>query len=477
LGRSNRQTADYFPHYVGEKSRTKFILEKNWGNDGYAFWFKLLELLCAADGQYYDCWDKMGWEYLLAVTGVTAETAEAILNTLASMGKVDKELWESCRVIWVQSLLENLRQLYSKRTAAPTKPSVDNFPGRRAESPAQEPAAATEAEETPPAVPEPTPEEVSSVETMTAMLDSLRPADSARSAETTQHRRPTSKDILAGGYNCQREIPEPVECEFCGRKLYHEALVMGRTVLMFAPFPQRCTCEQAKAKWAEADAEEARQKAEAEKEAAQAKRRAKIERLLGRSGIKKRFQQRTFANFIRDTPERRRCYDTAKTYADSFPQRAERGEGLYIEGTYGTGKTHLAAAIALQLIGCGVPVVCKTSGDLLADIKEAFDNSDATEYEILKAYKTVDLLIVDDLGKEQCTDWSVSTLYSILNDRYEDMKPTIITTNYNADELVRALTPKGGDGTKARAIISRLREVSTVITMAWPDYRTGGSRR
>ena len=223
------------------------------------------------------------------------------------------------------------------------------------------------------------------------MRDSLRPADSARSAETTQHRRPTSKDILAGGYNCQREIPEPVECEFCGRKLYQEALVMGRTVLMFAPFPQRCTCDRAKAKWAEADAEEARQKAEAEKEAAQAKRRAKIERLLGRSGIKKRFQQRTFANFIRDTPERRRCYDTAKTYADSFPQRAERGEGLYIEGTYGTGKTHLAAAIALQLIGCGVPVVCKTSGDLLADIKEAFDSGDATEYEILKAYKAVDL--------------------------------------------------------------------------------------
>lgn len=315
------------------------------------------------------------------------------------------------------------------------------------------------------------------METLTAMLDSLHPADSARSAETAQHRRPTSKDILAGGYNCQREIPEPVECEFCGRKLYHEALVMGRTVLMFAPFPQRCTCDRAKAKWAEADAEETRQKAEAEKEAAQAKRRAKIERLLGRSGIKKRFQQRTFANFIRDTPERRRCYDTAKTYADSFPQRAERGEGLYIEGTYGTGKTHLAAAIALQLIGCGVPVVCKTSGDLLADIKEAFDSGGATEYEILKAYKTVDLLILDDLGKEQCTEWSVSTLYAILNDRYEDMKPTIITTNYNADELVRALTPKGGDGTKARAIISRLREVSTVITMAWADYRAGGGRR
>ena len=187
------------------------------------------------------------------------------------------------------------------------------------------------------------------METLTAMLDSLRPADSARSAETTQHRRPTSRIFWLVVTTAAR-IPKPVECEFCGRKLYHEALVMGRTVLMFAPFPQRCTCDRAKAKWAEADAEEARQKAEAEKEAAQAKRRAKIERLLGRSGIKKRFQQRTFTNFIRDTPERQRCYDTAKTYADSFPQRAERGEGLYIEGTYGTGKTHLAAAIALQLI-------------------------------------------------------------------------------------------------------------------------------
>lgn len=263
---------------------------------------------------------------------------------------------------------------------------------------------------------------------MTAMLDSLRPADSARSDETTQHRRPTSKDILAGGYNCQREIPEPVECEFCGRKLYHEALVMGRTVLMFAPFPQRCTCDRAKAKWAEADAEEARQKAEAEKEAAQAKRRAKIERLLGRSGIKKRFQQRTFANFIRDTPERRRCYDTAKTYADSFPQRAERGEGLYIEGTYGTGKTHLAAAIALQLIGCGVPVVCKTSGDLLADIKEAFDSGDATEYEIERD-ESVDGLrsfIEGKRGNEtEWCDWNIPIHWGGMSDPFQPVEKQI----------------------------------------------------
>ena len=116
--------------------------------------------------------------------------------------------------------------------------------------------------------------------------------------------------------------------------------------------------------------------------------------------------------------------------------------------------------------------MCKTSSDLLLDIKKAYDDEYTKESAVLDVYKSVDLLIIDDLGKEQCSDWSVSTLYSILNDRYEDMKPTIITTNYGAEDLIRALTPKGYDNTKIVAIISRLRETSTVITMAWDDYRT-----
>lgn len=125
----------------------------------------------------------------------------------------------------------------------------------------------------------------------------------------------------------------------------------------------------------------------------------------------------------------------------------------------------------MQLINEGIPVICKTSSDLLLDIKKSFDGEGARESEVLDIYKRVDLLIIDDLGKEQCSDWSMSTLYSILNDRYEDMKPTIVTTNYNADNLARALTPRGFDDTKIVAIISRLRETSTVMTMAWADIR------
>lgn len=223
--------------------------------------------------------------------------------------------------------------------------------------------------------------------------------------------------------------------------------------------------------WQEQDRQEAERKAAEEEAKRRRAMRNRVEKLLGQSGIKKRFRQRTFPNFRTDTPGRKKNYGIAKEYADNFAYHQARGDGLYIEGTNGTGKTHLAAAIALQLIGEGIPVICKTSSDLLLDIKKSFDGEGTRESDVLDIYKRVDLLIIDDLGKEQCSDWSMSTLYSILNDRYEDMKPTIVTTNYNADALVTALTPKGFDNTKIVAIISRLREVSTVMTMAWEDIR------
>ena len=282
----------------------------------------------------------------------------------------------------------------------------------------------------------------------------------------------TPEEAKARGLSFRTPPPPPDICQFCGAELPRKGIIFGGEVFLWQPFPTRCECKEAVAYWEKYDAEKKAEE-EAKKLAEERKRKQeRIERLLGKSGIKKRFQRRTFEKFITDTPERVRCYQIAKRYADSFSIRYENGDGLYIEGTNGTGKTHLAAAIALQLINEGIPVVCKTSSDLLLDIKKAYDDEYTKESAVLDVYKSVDLLIIDDLGKEQCSDWSVSTLYSILNDRYEDMKPTIITTNYGAEDLIRALTPKGYDNTKIVAIISRLRETSTVITMAWDDYRT-----
>lgn len=124
MGRPKKQTAEYFPHFVGE-SKTKFILESTWGNDGYAFWFKLLELLCKSDGHFFDYSQTADRMYLVALAKVSEEKATEILDTLALRGNIDEELWKNKRIIWCQSLVDNLSGMYAKRTTPiPTKPGV-----------------------------------------------------------------------------------------------------------------------------------------------------------------------------------------------------------------------------------------------------------------------------------------------------------------------------------------------------------------
>lgn len=273
--------------------------------------------------------------------------------------------------------------------------------------------------------------------------------------------------------------PEPATCEYCGKTLYHCGFAVPAysrrdevTIIRWTDEPERCDCPDAVKHWQEFDAEVERKRLEEEAIAERARHKAKVEKLLSKSGIRKRYQQRTFERFVQDTPGRKRAYKIARDYAESFDKARENGEGLYIEGTYGTGKTHLAAAIALFLTEQEYSVVMKTSFDLFEEIKSTFDDSERTEHQVIKAYKECDLLVIDDLGKEQCTDWSMSMLYAIVNERYEAMRPMIITTNFGSDDLIRVMTPKGFGSQKIEAIISRLREVSRPISMVWKDFRS-----
>ncbi|MCM1221934.1 MAG: ATP-binding protein [Lachnospiraceae bacterium] len=213
-------------------------------------------------------------------------------------------------------------------------------------------------------------------------------------ASTATENLLTPQQARERGIPWDKEPPAPETCEYCGKEIQPLGICFMGKIMFWQPHKPRCKCEQAQAYWAEQDRKEEERKA-AEEEAKRRKAmQEKVDRLLGTSGIKKRFQQRTFPNFRRDTAGRRKNYDIAKEYADNFAYHKAKGDGLYIEGTNGTGKTHLAAAIALQLIGEGIPVICKTSSDLLGDIKKAFDRNYPLEYEVLDAYKKVDLLII-----------------------------------------------------------------------------------
>jgi DNA replication protein DnaC len=266
-------------------------------------------------------------------------------------------------------------------------------------------------------------------------------------------------------------VPEPFVCEFCGKVTEPEAMIC-LSLLFWKPL--HCDCEPGLEKRRAEEAEWERQAAEEEARKKQAELDERVRRILGDSGIKTRFMSRTFENFTRDTPQRNEAYINARGYADNYADRfAKDGTGLYLEGTFGTGKTHLAVAIALHLIRQGVGVICKTSIDLLMDIKAAFRYEGGEEEETAK-YKRCPLLVIDDLGKEQCTEWSLPKLYEIINDRYEKCKPTVVTTNYSHDDLVRRLVPRGGDNVTAGALVSRLKESAIIMPMVWNDWREGG---
>lgn len=123
MARPKKATLDYFPHFVNS-GKTIFILESNYGNDGYAFWFKLLEILAGTVNHVYDCNNLPDWQFLIAKTRVSEETANSILKTLATLEAIDKELWES-KILWVQNLVDNVSDVYKRREAkTPQKPSL-----------------------------------------------------------------------------------------------------------------------------------------------------------------------------------------------------------------------------------------------------------------------------------------------------------------------------------------------------------------
>lgn len=263
------------------------------------------------------------------------------------------------------------------------------------------------------------------------------------------------------------ELPEPKQCEYCGNTIYHEVCVFMGRVMSVRSVPQTCSCEKAQAMAKKQEERQRREKQKRDKE-------EKIQKLLKHSGlpVTPRYQNCNFDNYKPYTQEQKTALSIAKSYAKNFDKYINSGTGLYIEGTNGTGKTHFAVAIARYIIETfGYKVKCNTLIEICNDIRRTYDNSDMAEDDIIQSYCKIPLLIIDDLGKEKPTEWNQQILYSIINNRYNLMKPTIITTNFNEDMLNIRLTPYDSDNTNAAAIISRLRETTQLITMAWDDYR------
>ncbi len=100
-----------------------FIVEQKYGNDGYAFWFKLLELLGDTADHYIDLKKEAAREFLQAKTRLDGDICNEILDLLAKLQAIDAELWEE-EIIWCQNFVDGISDVYcNRRTETPTRPS------------------------------------------------------------------------------------------------------------------------------------------------------------------------------------------------------------------------------------------------------------------------------------------------------------------------------------------------------------------
>jgi DNA replication protein DnaC len=153
-----------------------------------------------------------------------------------------------------------------------------------------------------------------------------------------------------------------------------------------------------------------------------------------------------------DTLER--AYNHAKQYAQSL-----KG-WLLLQGGYGCGKTHLAAAIANFTVSLGVPTLFITVPDLLDTLRFTYQSRETSFEERFDEIRQSPLLILDDFGTQNATPWAQEKLFQILNYRYINHLPVVVTTNLSLDEIEGRIRSRLEDP-----------ELVSLVRITAPDYR------
>lgn len=189
-----------------------------------------------------------------------------------------------------------------------------------------------------------------------------------------------------------------------------------------------------------------------------------LKRLFGNDGIPERFKGRTFANYRIQHPAQAQVLNIACQYAKQFEDRLTHGGGLIFAGKPGTGKTHLAAAIAHEVIQTGRSVLFISVIRAIRKVKACYRNTSLkTEQQAIESFVMPDLLILDEVGIQFGTDTEKLILFEILNGRYEAVRPTIFISNLTESELTTYIGAR---------VMDRLQEGGGVsLSFDWDSYR------
>lgn len=245
---------------------------------------------------------------------------------------------------------------------------------------------------------------------------------------------------------------QPAECEAHGSFEQKVTILLGREFAARCPECSRIENEEAEAK---AKAEQAYLA------------RVRLSEKLGEALIPKRFTKRSLDNYVAESEGQKRALSFCRHYVKTFDAIREAGRCMVLIGKPGTGKTHLGVAIANELLHTtSHSAVYRTVGAILQSIRATYDRSnDRSEADILSSLIGPDLLVLDEIGvsKEQPSDFELTTLFAIINGRYEQELPTIVISNLAGDELSKAMGER---------CVDRLREGNLIVVpFDWESQR------
>lgn len=211
------------------------------------------------------------------------------------------------------------------------------------------------------------------------------------------------------------------------------------------------------------DAERIEREARERAEEANRQRRLAVSRIIA-TGIPERFREIDLDGYAVIDNGQDKARKFALRYAAEFGSNAR--SALFL-GNVGTGKTHLGCGILLHLLRAGrTNLRYSTVQSLVQRVKSTFDRgASESETQALAGFVEADLLVLDEVGVQNGTDFERNTVYAVINGRYERRKPVIVISNLNIDELTDILGER---------VVDRLREDGgQMVPFKWGSYRRG----
>lgn len=217
----------------------------------------------------------------------------------------------------------------------------------------------------------------------------------------------------------------------------------------------------------EAEAERKAQEERERKEQAEQAYRAAIEKRIGQSGIPRRFVDKTVSGYVVDAANSMQAsiVDFIKDYAKEFSDGKHSGRNLALLGNAGNGKTHLACAVARHVIkNCNGFARFVTVSELNRIVRESKSyTSEITETEVIESFGSYDLLIIDEVGVQSGTEAESRALFDVFNERYQNLKPTIMISNFLPSDFVAAVGARIADRIKE--------DGGAMLVFDWDSYR------